>query len=144
MYIKHLQLSKFPCPPKSPNGEFGNFCGFQPSGMPTFQILRFAEIEINPCNSTSNTGTKKPNGVSPYGIKTKKWWGIYNQIRTHSLFCKHLIIKHSQVTHELQMVIHSFQNFILRIYGDTQIGLIVQKAINSSRASAAVESRSYF
>jgi hypothetical protein len=27
--------------------------------MRTFQILRFAEIEINPCNSTSNTGTKK-------------------------------------------------------------------------------------
>ena len=37
----------------------GDFDGFQPSGMPTFQILRFAEIEINPCNSTSNTGTKK-------------------------------------------------------------------------------------
>ena len=37
----------------------GDFCGFQPSGMPTFQILRFAEIEINPCQSTSNTGTKK-------------------------------------------------------------------------------------
>ena len=37
----------------------GDFGGFQPSGMPTFQILRFAEIEINPCNSTSNTGTKK-------------------------------------------------------------------------------------
>ena len=25
----------------------------------TSQILRFAEIEINPCNSTLNTGTKK-------------------------------------------------------------------------------------
>ena len=37
----------------------GDFDGFQPSGMPTFQILRFAEIEINPCNSTSNTGIKK-------------------------------------------------------------------------------------
>ena len=37
----------------------GDFDGFQPSGMPTFQIVRFAEIEINPCNSTSNTGTKK-------------------------------------------------------------------------------------
>ena len=36
-----------------------DFDGFQPSGMRTFQILRFAEIEINPCNSTSNTGTKK-------------------------------------------------------------------------------------
>ena len=38
----------------------------------------------------------------------QKWWGIYNQIRTHSPFCKCLIIKHSQVTHKLQMVIHSF------------------------------------
>ena len=37
----------------------GDFDGFQPSRMPTFQILRFAKIEINPCNSTSNTGTKK-------------------------------------------------------------------------------------
>ena len=36
-----------------------DFDGFQPFRMPTFQILRFAEIEINPCNSTSNTGTKK-------------------------------------------------------------------------------------
>ena len=37
----------------------GDFDGFQPFRMRTFQILRFAEIEINPCNSTSNTGTKK-------------------------------------------------------------------------------------
>ena len=37
----------------------GDFCGFQPSGMPTFQNLCFAQIEINPCQSTSNTGTKK-------------------------------------------------------------------------------------
>ena len=37
----------------------GDLDGFQPTGMPTFQILRFAEIEINPCQSTSNTGTKK-------------------------------------------------------------------------------------
>ena len=35
-------------------------------------------------------------------------WGIYNQIRTHSPFCKLLIINHSQMTHKLQMVIHSF------------------------------------
>ena len=38
----------------------------------------------------------------------EKTWGIYNQIRTHSPFCKRLIIKHSQVTHKSQMVIHSF------------------------------------
>ena len=37
----------------------GDFDGFQPFRMRTFQILRFAEIEINPCNSTSNTGTEK-------------------------------------------------------------------------------------
>ena len=37
----------------------GDFDEFQPFRMRTFQILRFAEIEINPCNSTSNTGTKK-------------------------------------------------------------------------------------
>jgi len=27
--------------------------------MRTFQILRFAEKVVNPCNSPSNTGTKK-------------------------------------------------------------------------------------
>ena len=37
----------------------GDFDGFQPSGMRTFQILRLAEIEINPCNSTSKQGKKK-------------------------------------------------------------------------------------
>ena len=36
----------------------GDFDGFQSSGMRTFQILRFAEIEINPCNSTSKQGKK--------------------------------------------------------------------------------------
>ena len=46
-------------PPNRQTENLGDFDGFQPSGMPTFQILRFAEIEINPCNSTSNTGTKK-------------------------------------------------------------------------------------
>jgi hypothetical protein len=46
-------------------------------------------------------------GALPEHI-TLKFWGIYNQIRTHSPFCKRLIIKHSQVTHKLQMVIHSF------------------------------------
>ena len=25
LQIKHLQLGKFPCPQKSPNGEFGGF-----------------------------------------------------------------------------------------------------------------------
>ena len=40
--------------------------------------------------------------------RQKKWWGIYNQSLTHSPFCKRLIINHSQVTHKLQMVIHSF------------------------------------
>ena len=37
----------------------GDFGVFQTSGMRQFQILNFVEIEINPCNSTSNTGTKK-------------------------------------------------------------------------------------
>ena len=37
----------------------GDFGRFQPSGMWTFQILRFAEIEINPCNSSSKQGKKK-------------------------------------------------------------------------------------
>ena len=37
----------------------GDFDGFQSSGMRTFQILRFAEKVVNPCNSPSNTGTKK-------------------------------------------------------------------------------------
>ena len=37
----------------------GDFDGFQPSGMRTFQILRFAEKVINLCNSPSNTGIKK-------------------------------------------------------------------------------------
>ena len=37
----------------------GDFDGFQPSGMRTLQILRLAEIEINPCNSTSKLGKKK-------------------------------------------------------------------------------------
>ena len=37
----------------------GDFDGFQPFRMRTFQILRFAEIEINPYNPRSNTGTKK-------------------------------------------------------------------------------------
>ena len=37
----------------------GDFDWFLIFRMPTFQILRFAEIEINPCNPTSNTGTKK-------------------------------------------------------------------------------------
>ena len=37
----------------------GDFGVFQTSWMRTFQILRFAEIEINPCNSTSKHGTKK-------------------------------------------------------------------------------------
>ena len=74
----------------------GDFDGFQPSRMPTFQILRFAEIEINPCNPSSNTGTKKPNGVSPYGIKTKKmvedFYANQNSIR---IFCNSLIVKDS-------------------------------------------------
>ena len=34
--------------------------------------------------------------------RRKKFWGIYNQIRTHSPFCKLLIIKHSQVTHKIE------------------------------------------
>ena len=36
-----------------------------------------------------------------YG-KKRKSWGIYNQIQTHSPFCKYLIIKHSQVTHKIE------------------------------------------
>ena len=53
LQINHLQLCKFPCPPKSPNGEFGGFCVFQTFGMRQFQILRFAEKVVNPCNSPS-------------------------------------------------------------------------------------------
>ena len=37
----------------------GDFDGFQPSGMPTFQILRFAEKVVNPCNSPSKQDKKK-------------------------------------------------------------------------------------
>ena len=65
-------LSNSRVPKNRQTENLGNFDGFQPFRMRTFQILRFAEIEINPCHSTSNTGTKKPNGVSPYGIKAKK------------------------------------------------------------------------
>ena len=37
-----------------------------------------------------------------------KCWGIYNQIRTHSPFCKYLIINHSQVTHKIKRRILQF------------------------------------
>lgn len=33
--------------------------GFQPSGMRTFQILRFAKKVVNPCNSPAKQGKKK-------------------------------------------------------------------------------------
>ena len=42
-----------------PTENWGDFDGFQPSGMRTIQILRFAGKVINLCNSPSNTGTKK-------------------------------------------------------------------------------------
>ena len=50
----------------------GDFDGFQPFRMRTFQILRFAEIEINPCHSTSNTGTKKAEWRVTIRLQGKK------------------------------------------------------------------------
>jgi hypothetical protein len=58
--------------------------------------------------SWGKTGNEKAFWCVQTALKQKKWWGIYNQIRTHSPFCKRLIINHSQVTHKLKMVIHSF------------------------------------
>ena len=40
MYIKHLQLGEFPCPRKSPNGEFG--------GFGRISALRNADISNSP------------------------------------------------------------------------------------------------
>ena len=54
-----MAFSRSPVLPIFQTENLGDFDGFQPFRMRTFQILRFAEIEINPCNSTSNTGTKK-------------------------------------------------------------------------------------
>ena len=70
--------------------------------MRTFQILRFAEKVVNPCNSPSKQGTKKAEWRVTIRHQGKKCWDIYNQIQTHSPFCKYLIINHSQVTHEIQ------------------------------------------
>lgn len=53
----NLAHSRVPENRKTEN--LGDFDGFQPSGMRTFQILRFAEIEINPCNSPSKQDKKK-------------------------------------------------------------------------------------
>ena len=44
----------------------------------------------------------------PPAVNTSKTWGIYNQIRTHSPFCKYLIINHSQVTHKIKRRILPF------------------------------------
>ena len=57
----------------------GEFDGFQPSGMPTFQILRFTEIEINPCNLRSNTGTKKAEWRVTMRHQSKKNGGGFFQ-----------------------------------------------------------------
>ena len=43
-----------------------------------------------------------------FGKKAKKWWGIYNQIRTHSPFCKRLISSSSHVTHKIKWRILQF------------------------------------
>ena len=74
----------------------GDFDGFQPSRMRTFQILRFAEIEINPCNSTSNTGTKKAEWRVTIRHQSKKNGGGYLcESKLILRFCKSLITKHS-------------------------------------------------
>ena len=49
-------------PGKGKTENLGDFDGFQPSGMPTFQILRFAEKVVNPCKSPSKQGKKKAAG----------------------------------------------------------------------------------
>jgi hypothetical protein len=65
----------------------GDFDGFQPSGMPTFQILRFAEIEINPCNSTSKQGKKKAEWrVTIRRIDKKNGGGFF---QSKNIQCNH-------------------------------------------------------
>ena len=64
----------------------GDFGGFQPFRMRTFQILRFAEIEINPCNSPSKQGKKKAEWRVTIRRIDKKWWWIYVRKTTLSPF----------------------------------------------------------
>ena len=64
--------------------------------MRAFQILRFAEIEINPCNSRSNTGTKKAEWRVTIRHQGKKMVeDFYANQNLFSNFCKSLITKHS-------------------------------------------------
>ena len=74
----------------------GDFDGFQPFRMRTFQILRFAEIEINPCNLTSNTGTKKAEWRVTIRHQDKKMVvDFYANKNSVLIFFNSLIVKDS-------------------------------------------------
>ena len=67
--------------------------------------------------------------MSPSGIKAKKWWGIYNQIRTLSPFCKRLIINNSQVTRKIKWRILQFSREFsqrFRWHADSNHSIIMQ------------------
>ena len=70
--------------------------GFQPSGMRTFQILRFAKKVVNPCNSPAKQGKKKAEWrVTIRRIDKKMVDHTYANQNLFSIFCNSLIIKHS-------------------------------------------------
>ena len=61
--------------------------------------------------------------------RQKKWWDIYNQIRTHSPFCKRLISSSLHVIHKikwriLQFLREVFQQF--RWHADSNRSIIMQ------------------
>ena len=101
-------------PGKGKTENLGDFDGFQLSGMPTFQILRFAEIEINPCNPRSNTGTKKPVGLTGVDLFCSVIFCSLNHIKTflpiHIPFFEFWLLFHMYMFHLQHNLLHAISH----------------------------------
>ena len=72
MYIKHLQLSKFPCPRKSPNGEFGGFLRISALRNADFSNSPFCPNRDKSLQFNLKHRHKKSRLWCPNGIRAKK------------------------------------------------------------------------